>query len=724
MTSKPRATHRNLRERGQIVVIFALGIIVFVGLAAVVVDVSWYWANTLRMQRAADAAALAGVVYLPGNPALAISTARAEAVKNGYTDGVGGVAVTPIQDPQDSRRMRVTVSGPVNTYFARVLGLTSLNARRDSKADFVLPVPMGSPQNYYGVSALKGTTVTTTTNHNYKTNQSYAGETDATDEPVSGTWTSSQGSTAANRISSVSAADTNYDYATANNAVQYFGDFGLNTGLPSGEAISGNITGLTVKLNNYRLSANCSGTNKINVALSWNNGGNWTTVTAATANMTNTTNQSVTFGTTTATTFWTGHTTWTASDISDANFRIRLTAAKTCSTGSVRLRLDQLQVRAYYTTDNPSTSTSVDPDPTTRIVADPGTGAALASQGFWGAVITKGGERGNGDRYSPAFNGNPTANAEYDQNGYDYTIEVGSSGKVSIYDPTFCATGANTSSGSYGTGDHWIGTAGRPVTTVFTLYGINSTPLDLTDDVQVATSGALFVNEVQADYSGNYGQPAGWSGINSGSYTNCGTNIYHNQWWSMATGLAAGTYRLNVKTSSANNDSTSAENMWSLWVSGGAKPRVYGGGKMAAYNNLEAGTQRFYLAQIDKVHAGKTMVIELFDPGDISGNGYLRILSPDGNAYNYATFDYLADNGRSGNGVTQIQTASGGSSYFNNSVLTIQIALPASYGSVGLKPSGETEDGWWKIEYQVGGGNDTTTWAVSIRGNPVHLVLP
>ena len=164
MTTQTRQTHRDLRERGQIVVIFALSIIVFVGLAAVVIDVSWYWANTLRMQRAADAAALAGVVYLPGNPTLAYSTARAEAVKNGYTDGVGGVAVTPVQDPQDSRRLRVSVSGPVNTYFARVLGLTSLNARRDSKADFVLPVPMGSPQNYYGVSALKGSTTTSVTN--------------------------------------------------------------------------------------------------------------------------------------------------------------------------------------------------------------------------------------------------------------------------------------------------------------------------------------------------------------------------------------------------------------------------------------------------------------------------------------------------------------------------------------------------------------------------------
>ncbi len=192
----------------------------------------------------------------------------------------------------------------------------------------------------------------------------------------------------------------------------------------------------------------------------------------------------------------------------------------------------------------------------------------------------------------------------------------------------------------------------------------------------------------------------------------------------MATGLAAGTYRLNVKTSDAGNNSTNAENMWSVWVSGGSQPRIYGGGKMAAYNNLDAGTQLFYLAQIEAVHAGKTMVIELFDPGDVSGNASLRILSPDGNAYNYATFSFVADNGRSGTNVTSVQTASGGTSYYNNSVLTIQIALPSSYGSGGLRPAGETEDGWWKIEYTVGGGNDTTTWQVSIRGNPVHLVLP
>jgi hypothetical protein len=39
------------------------------------------------------------------------------------------------------------------------------------------------------------------------------------------------------------------------------------------------------------------------------------------------------------------------------------------------------------------------------------------------------------------------------------------------------------------------------------------------------------------------------------------------------------------------------------------------------------------------------------------------------------------------------------------------------------------EHGWWKIRYATGGttgdyGFDVTTWQVTIRGNPVHLVLP
>ena len=137
-------------ERGQVVVIFAISIFVFVGLCAIALDLSWYWANTLRMQRAADAAALAGVVHLPGDPSTAASVARAEAAKNGYVDGVAGVTISAVQDPSNPRRLKVHLASPVGTFFSRVFGMDAF-PRRDSRSEFVLPVPMGSPDAWYGV---------------------------------------------------------------------------------------------------------------------------------------------------------------------------------------------------------------------------------------------------------------------------------------------------------------------------------------------------------------------------------------------------------------------------------------------------------------------------------------------------------------------------------------------------------------------------------------------
>ena len=300
--------------------------------------------------------------------------------------------------------------------------------------------------------------------------------------------------------------------------------------------------------------------------------------------------------------------------------------------------------------------------------------------------------------------------------GVDYNVVIGSAGgQVQLFDPTFCETGTNSSgSGHYGTGDHWIGSV-NPVTTVYSLYDQNGTPYDTTDDTLVATSGNLFANEKQSDQSGDMGSAA--TGI-----TNCATinnpavgGYYHNKWYQLASGLPAGAYRLNVSTNQSGNNSTSAENMWSLWASSNSgATNVYGQGNMVAYTNLIAGTSRFYLAQIDKVHAGKTMEIRVFDPDSMTGT--MRILSPDGGSQNYVNFNWSADNGQSGTNVSSIAITSNG---FNDVIVTITIPLANTYGSGGL-----WQNGWWQIEYNVGAGNDTTTWAVDIRGNPVHLLAP
>ena len=135
---------------------------------------------------------------------------------------------------------------------------------------------------------------------------------------------------------------------------------------------------------------------------------------------------------------------------------------------------------------------------------------------------------------------------------------------------------------------------------------------------------------------------------------------------------------------------------------------------------VRADPQQFYFAQMESMHAGKTMVITLSDPGEASRDSFLRFLSPQGGTYHYATFSWESNDGRSGTNVTEIQTASTSSgALFNNRILTIEIPLPTDYGAAGLDPNGIGEDGWWIVEYDVRAANDTTTWEVAIRGNPV-----
>src|SRR4029078_3623368 len=153
---------RQRRERGQALVMFILMSVVMIGAVAIVTDIAWVWYGQQRMQRAADAAALAGAIYLPGDPTGAYAAARAEATSNGYTNGAGGVTVTPLKDPLNGRRIIVTVTGPVGAFFARALGITTFQTGAPSRAEYVLPVPMGSPENYYGVGYYVKTSSTTT----------------------------------------------------------------------------------------------------------------------------------------------------------------------------------------------------------------------------------------------------------------------------------------------------------------------------------------------------------------------------------------------------------------------------------------------------------------------------------------------------------------------------------------------------------------------------------
>jgi hypothetical protein len=166
---------------------------------------------------------------------------------------------------------------------------------------------------------------------------------------------------------------------------------------------------------------------------------------------------------------------------------------------------------------------------------------------------------------------------------------------------------------------------------------------------------------------------------------------------------------------------------------------------MEAFTPLDAGkSAEFYLAQIDKVHAGKTMEIKLWDPGDTGVlPATLQILQPNaGSAPTPARFDYTAKavasgasncNGQRGTKVLSVLTNTGSSQVFGGCWVTIQIPLTRDYlGQDYTAPTsaGDPGPGWWKIRYIMGGRTsddpafDLTTWQVDIIGNPVHLVVP
>ena len=87
----------------------------------------------------------------PTSTAVADTTARAEATKNGYTSGVNGTDDHHHEGPDQRPEADRDDHAPVPSFFARVIGIASFPVNRTSKAEFILPVAMGSPENYYGV---------------------------------------------------------------------------------------------------------------------------------------------------------------------------------------------------------------------------------------------------------------------------------------------------------------------------------------------------------------------------------------------------------------------------------------------------------------------------------------------------------------------------------------------------------------------------------------------
>jgi Flp pilus assembly protein TadG len=129
-------------EVGQALVLGAFVMVVVLGLAAMAIDVGLFLHERRELQKAADAAALAGAQELPNSPNDAVLKAEEWAASNGIDTGeLGPIEVSTTYAADDT--ITVEVSREVPFIFARVLGYTSDTISADATARVGSPAGMG-----------------------------------------------------------------------------------------------------------------------------------------------------------------------------------------------------------------------------------------------------------------------------------------------------------------------------------------------------------------------------------------------------------------------------------------------------------------------------------------------------------------------------------------------------------------------------------------------------
>jgi Flp pilus assembly protein TadG len=121
------------RDRGQILVLFALGLVAIIAMVGLVLDGGDTFAQRRGQQNGADFAALAGAnAYMnrsgtvAQNTAAAITAARAAAHTNGYDQGTGGMTVdVNVSLLSAGAQVKVDIMKPHENSFARVMGMNT-----------------------------------------------------------------------------------------------------------------------------------------------------------------------------------------------------------------------------------------------------------------------------------------------------------------------------------------------------------------------------------------------------------------------------------------------------------------------------------------------------------------------------------------------------------------------------------------------------------------------
>lgn len=122
-------------QGGQVLVLFALGLVAMIAAVGLVLDGGDTFAQRRAQQNGADLAAVAGAnAYLntsgtvAAKTAAAQSAAQAAATRNGWTNGTGGTTVgVTVSLLSGGARVKVDMTSPHQNNFARVMGFESWN---------------------------------------------------------------------------------------------------------------------------------------------------------------------------------------------------------------------------------------------------------------------------------------------------------------------------------------------------------------------------------------------------------------------------------------------------------------------------------------------------------------------------------------------------------------------------------------------------------------------
>ncbi len=146
--------------KGQAMAIFALVSVLLFVVAGLAVDAGTSYLTSNRIERAAAAAALAGVAYLPGDYPDAQNAALVEAARDGFANAgasnacAGNPSPCVVTSQPADNKLTVTISVSVSTIFLRIVGFGNHTVVRSETAEYLPPISLGQPGSQQG-SALQ-----------------------------------------------------------------------------------------------------------------------------------------------------------------------------------------------------------------------------------------------------------------------------------------------------------------------------------------------------------------------------------------------------------------------------------------------------------------------------------------------------------------------------------------------------------------------------------------